>query len=636
MAPSLITPALQTLSAQHVEQLKRRVCGTLSYIVNTNSNTTYFRNAPLLSRYRTELRLDPALAQGTSAPEVDLNTFTGSVPLSTYEDYRSYISRFMENPCLQSSVDSLLAPGLPTFIATSSGTSGSSAKYFPKYAHPRNIDQALVTSMVAGVPEVDGPTRCIVFSLRYTHILDVLDGQEVVKKIPFSLGTAGTFRNQNGWEIENDKEFVQTRLSGHVTPIAVAFIKPYYTFLLLHALFAMGERSLTTFNTIFITVFSDLVRLIEAHWEDLVRAIETGQIPDLEGLDDLRSHIQAHLRPRPDRAEELRKIGVNAGAIGWLKQMWPNLTLVAGNATGSFSTVLPRVQNHVGPSVSIQSIAYVSSEAWVGIIYNPESGDNLYKAQTTGDVIEYLDVEQPESAEYIIQAWDLKVGKKYEVILTTRDGFWRYRLGDVLEIKGFAPEDGSPLIRFLERRSAVMRISGEFVSEAELHRAVGSIEDIIGRVMEFSVVVDDRWFPRRYGFLLELESEPGPHAHTAPRRLQEYLSSTNSTFARFNSDSKVGKPSVRVLAAGHSADTGRGGSGSLGAGAGRRRFRRSFMTPRRGIGLLGMWCESWGMNCGGGMKFVFSPKHRRKECRVCCSYPHSSRTIERLSLRPGV
>ncbi|KAF8888226.1 hypothetical protein BD779DRAFT_461210 [Infundibulicybe gibba] len=125
--------------------------------------------------------------------------------------------------------------------------------------------------MTAPIFEVDGPTKFTLFSLRYTHLLDVLDRQEVVKRISFSFIGAGIFRCGNGWEIENDAEFIKTRnkcalrtsiisltwitVSGQVTLIAVAFVKPYHTFLLLHALFAMGERSLTTFNTKFITAF---------------------------------------------------------------------------------------------------------------------------------------------------------------------------------------------------------------------------------------------------------------------------------------------------------------------------------------------------------------------------------------------
>ncbi|KAF8888222.1 GH3 auxin-responsive promoter [Infundibulicybe gibba] len=560
MAFLITTPVLQTLSTQQVEELKQRICRALTYIVNTNSHTTYFRDAPLLTRYRMELQLnvnDDSAVLGTVTPEVNFGMFSRSVPLSTYEDYRPYISRFMKNPCLQSSVDSLLAPGLPAFIATSSGTSGSSAKYFPKYAHPI---KRTMTSMAASIPEVDAPTKCAIFSLCYTHTLDVLDGQEVAKKIPFSFVGAPYKRRLQ----------VLTRITvlGQVTPVAVAFIKPYYTFLLLHALFAMGERSLITFNTTFITIFFDLMRLVEIHWEDLVRAVETGRIPDLEGLDGLRPHIQ----------------------------IWPNLTLVVGNATGSFSAVLPRVQSCVGPSVRVQNLAYASSEAWIGVVYNPRSGGDLYKTENADDVFEYLDVEQPESAEYVTQAWDLEVGKKYEVILTTRDGFWRYRLGDVLEIVGFAPEDGSPLVRFLERRNAVMRVAGEFVSEAELHQAVRSIEDVIGRVIEFSVVVDDRRFPQRYGFLLELENELklGSHAHAVPHRLQEFLSSTNSTFARFTSDLVVGEPSVRVLAAGTFSGYRSWKIGVSGGGSGQTKVPTIIYDPEARDWLLGHVAQELG------------------------------------------
>jgi hypothetical protein len=48
--------------------------------------------------------------------------------------------------------------------------------------------------------------------------------------------------------------------------------------------------------------------------------------------------------------------------------------------------------------------------------------------------------------------WNIEVGRKYEVVLTTRDGLWRYRLGDVVEAVGFDPRDGQPIIHYLEVR----------------------------------------------------------------------------------------------------------------------------------------------------------------------------------------
>lgn len=44
------------------------------------------------------------------------------------------------------------------------------------------------------------------------------------------------------------------------------------------------------------------------------------------------------------------------------------------------------------------------------------------------------------------------MGQKYEIVMTTQDGLWRYQLGDVVEIAGFDPVDGKPLIRYSERR----------------------------------------------------------------------------------------------------------------------------------------------------------------------------------------
>ena len=47
------------------------------------------------------------------------------------------------------------------------------------------------------------------------------------------------------------------------------------------------------------------------------------------------------------------------------------------------------------------------------------------------------------------------MGRRYEVVLTIQDGIRRYRLGDVVEICGFNPTDGVPIIQFVERRKWV-------------------------------------------------------------------------------------------------------------------------------------------------------------------------------------
>lgn len=40
----------------------------------------------------------------------------------------------------------------------------------------------------------------------------------------------------------------------------------------------------------------------------------------------------------------------------------------------------------------------------------------------------------------------------YEVVATAHKGLWRYRIGDIVEIAGFDPNDGTPVVRFVERQ----------------------------------------------------------------------------------------------------------------------------------------------------------------------------------------
>lgn len=55
--------------------------------------------------------------------------------------------------------------------------------------------------------------------------------------------------------------------------------------------------------------------------------------------------------------------------------------------------------------------------------------------------------------------WQVEVGKRYEVIATNSDGLWRYRLNDIVEVSGFTPAEGIPLVRYVERKGCAQYIS---------------------------------------------------------------------------------------------------------------------------------------------------------------------------------
>ncbi|KAI6033642.1 hypothetical protein BKA83DRAFT_4486712 [Pisolithus microcarpus] len=115
--------------------------------------------------------------------------------------------------------------------------------------------------------------------------------------------------------------------------------------------------------------------------------------------------------------------------------------------------------------------------AFLASAYDPRDL-NLYKVVGSDDVIEFLPADEPEESKYLAQMvnslllqprarWKVDQGKKYEVVLTTGDGFWRYRLGDVVEALGFDPRDGQPVVRYVERRKGVFWSSGVHTKRAQ-------------------------------------------------------------------------------------------------------------------------------------------------------------------------
>lgn len=207
-------PILKSLTPELSQKLQERNEAILFDLVTTNSETTYFREAPLLEELRR------ALATGRQEPSdpVDkwgelslVKIFSRSVPLSNYSDYHPFISRFTQTPCYESSVTDLLAPGLPEFIATSSGTSGT-AKYFPKYTLTGPHRDLMVQPARSPKPMRNGGTTCAIVSLRHSRILDIIqeegDGDVIKKRITFSLVSSGACRMQMGWDTQNDQKLM--------------------------------------------------------------------------------------------------------------------------------------------------------------------------------------------------------------------------------------------------------------------------------------------------------------------------------------------------------------------------------------------------------------------------------------------
>ena len=192
--PSNPPQPLLSLTSDLKERSEKRTKANLFQILTKLSGTIFFQEAPALVALRNALgdSHTPLLPDGSENHEL-LYNFLSHVPLTTYEDYQPFVARFLDKSPRLSDVNNLLAPGLPAFIAHSSGTSGGHLKHFLKYPNPGRLGRRWDS------PEVPGYKICSFSLLNIDRCIKVVDDDDkTVEDIPVSIATAGGNRLRLG------------------------------------------------------------------------------------------------------------------------------------------------------------------------------------------------------------------------------------------------------------------------------------------------------------------------------------------------------------------------------------------------------------------------------------------------------
>ncbi|KAF8549199.1 hypothetical protein OG21DRAFT_1421709 [Imleria badia] len=534
-----MTSIVPTLTPELFDSLRQRVEHTLLHLINKNRHTRYVRESPVFCDFRTALDAND---------ESLLETFRATIPLTGYDSYEPFINKLVVQKSNENDVKDMFSPGLPNFIAGSSATSGKKPKLFAKYRHTARSSTQDVDEQANPV-SAEGGKNCIVYSLTYREVIEVIgEDKTTVSRFPITSMSSGVIRMQHGVDVDKDPFFITLTAPRATSPVAVSFIVNYRSFLLMHILFALADPQLETVNTLFGYVFVDMIRHMEEEWDALVHAIETGALPDWEGTSHVRQYLEPKFSARPERAAHLRAVGKATEQPGWLKKLWPGLDVVIGIASGVFSVIIPKMQHYLGPDVHMRSLGFTASEAYIGTACSA-TDLSLFKT-TSDDIIEFLDMSGLETASSLVFAHEVKLGHRYEVVVTTRDGLWRYRLGDVIEIAGFDSTDGSPILRYIERRGTSVRVQGVLVGEEELTSAIFSAQDVLGSITEMTVIVDDRKVPSSLAYLVEIDGELSPSADQAPARIEAALGGSNDILMKAFAKGKLAPPTVHVLKTG--------------------------------------------------------------------------------------
>ena len=284
------------------------------------------------------------------------------------------------------------------------------------------------------------------------------------------------------------------------SPDEAVFTNPGTDTRYLHARFAIEERDIRDISSVFITGVLDLMRYVEDNWELLVRDIEQGTIDaSIQMPVDVRAGLEARIKPNPERAAELRAIFECGFDEPITPAMWPNLLVIRSVAGGGFAPYTQRLRRFIGNDVHILYTGYSASEGAFSVPFELDDPSSVLLPRSV--YFEFVPVDDPDY-DHTLGVEDLQEGHDYEVIITSRSGFCRYKMRDAIRCVGH--KGTMPTMEFLFRLDQTVNMHGEKTTELVLRKVADKVAARAGLdLVDFSVHPNVDHHPARYEYLLE-------------------------------------------------------------------------------------------------------------------------------------
>ena len=284
------------------------------------------------------------------------------------------------------------------------------------------------------------------------------------------------------------------------SPDEAVFTKPGTDTRYLHARFAIEERDIRDISSVFITGVLDLMRYVEDNWELLVRDIEQGTIDaSIQMPVDVRAGLEARIKPNLERAAELRAIFECGFDEPITPAMWPNLLVVRSVAGGGFAPYTQRLRRFIGDDVHILYTGYSASEGAFSVPFELDDPSSVLLPRSV--YFGFVPVDDPDY-DHTLGVEDLQEGHDYEVIITSRSGFYRYKMRDAIRCVGH--KGTMPTMEFLFRLDQTVNMHGEKTTELVLRKVADKVAARAGLdLVDFSVHPNVDHHPARYEYLLE-------------------------------------------------------------------------------------------------------------------------------------
>ena len=164
------------------------------------------------------------------------------------------------------------------------------------------------------------------------------------------------------------------------------------------------------------------------------------------------------------------------------EKIWPHLTVISCWGDANAKIYFKDLKQYF-PNVAIQPKGLIATE---GFISFPIIGKNGCALSIYSHFFEFI---EPDSPNVVLPANQIKVGKKYLVIITTNGGLYRYRLNDIIKVVGYINQ--CPLIQFCGKNSLISDMFGEKISAGFVLSALNTLFIKFNLHPEFFVVAPE-------------------------------------------------------------------------------------------------------------------------------------------------
>lgn len=448
--------------------------------------------------------------------------YARQVPVQQYEDLRPFVDR------QRITGEPALTAEAPEFYAQTSGTTG-----VPKYVP--------ITPSILAVTRAE---QKIFSYLQYRACPAAFEGRTLGimgAAVEGLLDSGHAVGSVSGHLYRSMPRFVKARF---VVPPDVATVTDYEQKYLLILRLALEAGAITYMGAPNPSSFLRLAALLQSHREMLTRSVASGTLAGLETLaPGVRDAVAGRITAQPARAAALDRLATLTFAT-----VWPSIALVTTWTGGSCGIALGALRGLLPATARVMELGYQSTEFRGSLALALETPGGLPPLHHT--FFEFVEASAWDAGRPEFLTVDqIEPGRRYQVVVTTGAGLYRYFMNDLVEVAG--RHRNTPLLRFVQKGRGVTNLTGEKLYEAQVIEAVHRVARPFALDPAFFLMLADE-SRSTYRIFIEAGHDVVPPAAVFAAALDATLGAGNLEYHAKRDSGRLAAPSVAWLRPGAS------------------------------------------------------------------------------------